>query len=297
VNGPKISVVMSVYNGEKYLAEAINSILQQTYSDFEFIIIDDGSTDGSLKIIRQFVRDESRIVLISRENKGLVKSLNEGIRLSKGEYIARMDADDISMPNRFEKQVKLMEREELHVCGCHFYVVDENNRYKSTRILSTSSVLNKFILCRTVPFAHGSVMIRKEFIVINRLLYGMTNYYKAEDYALWLEFNNKGARISNVNDFLFKYRDLDGSLSKQKMNSEHAYALSKIYCKERKSDLFKVFENEISSFNELNEIEKEHISYFLLKNIFSGYFSNLWFLKEIPFSVNIKNLLKIMMSK
>lgn len=97
INNPTISVVISVYNGEKYLSEAIESVLNQTYKDFEFIIINDGSTDNSLEIIKKYQNQDERIVLISRENKGLVSSLNEGIEKAKGKYIARMDADDICL--------------------------------------------------------------------------------------------------------------------------------------------------------------------------------------------------------
>ena len=114
---PKISVVMSVYNGQDYLDEAIQSILKQTYKDFEFIIINDGSIDKSLEIIEKYKQQDERIVLISRENKGLIASLNEGIEKARGKYIARMDADDISLPNRFEEQLKIMENDK-EIVGC-----------------------------------------------------------------------------------------------------------------------------------------------------------------------------------
>ena len=97
MNNPLVSVVMSVYNSEKYLKEAIESILNQTYTNFEFIIVNDGSTDSSLDIIQEYMKKDERIVLISRDNKGLPYSLNEGIEKAKGKYIARMDADDISL--------------------------------------------------------------------------------------------------------------------------------------------------------------------------------------------------------
>ena len=116
MNNPLVSVVLSVYNAEKHIVEAIESILTQSYKNFEFIIIDDGSTDGSLEIIKSY--DDERIILISRENKGLIASLNEGIEQAKGKYIARMDADDISLSSRFEEQVTFMEmHEEVGICG------------------------------------------------------------------------------------------------------------------------------------------------------------------------------------
>ena len=108
---PTISVIMSVYNTNKsFLAEAIESILNQTYPNFEFIIIDDNSTDGSLSIIEQYMSKDDRIVLIkNKTNIGLTKSLNKGLKLAKGQYIARMDADDVSLPDRFKQQIEYME--------------------------------------------------------------------------------------------------------------------------------------------------------------------------------------------
>src|SRR4051794_24772902 len=102
---PPISVLLAVYNGGRYLRAAVDSILTQTFTDFEFIIIDDGSTDGSLATLREFAQRDPRINLVSRPNKGLTVTLNEGIALARGEFLARMDADDIALPQRFEKQI------------------------------------------------------------------------------------------------------------------------------------------------------------------------------------------------
>jgi len=127
MNNPLISVVLSVYNAEKYLVEAIKSILNQTFKDFEFIIINDGSTDKSLEIIESYQKEDERIILISRENKGLIASLNEGIEKAKGKYIVRMDADDISLSTRFEEQVKIMEENQnIGLCGTSVIVFGNN---------------------------------------------------------------------------------------------------------------------------------------------------------------------------
>jgi glycosyltransferase involved in cell wall biosynthesis len=181
---PTISVLMPVYNAEKYLDEAIQSILDQTYQNFEFIIINDGSTDKSLEIIEKHQNQNEKILVISRKHKGLIASLNEGIDIAKGKYIARMDADDISLSQRFENQLNLMESEILDICGCHLFIINKQNKYVSTRIVSTKEDFNKMILSRSVPFAHGSVMIRRDFLISNNLRYGQTKYNKAEDYAL-----------------------------------------------------------------------------------------------------------------
>src|SRR4051812_10668575 len=105
---PLISVVMPVYNCQRYLASAIGSILTQSYADFEFVIVDDGSTDRSREIIEGFAKKDSRVKLISRPNTGIVGALNDGVAAARGKYIARMDADDISMPERFQKQLDYM---------------------------------------------------------------------------------------------------------------------------------------------------------------------------------------------
>ncbi len=205
---------MPVYNGARYLEEAIESILNQTFSDFEFIIIDDGSTDNSLKIIKQYAGIDSRIQIITRENKGLVLTLNEGISLARGEFIARMDADDVSLPNRFEKQIELLTTKGADICGCHYHLIDEKGVYIDSAI--TPLCLNSFAvyLSSTTPFAHGSVMVRREVFQGRKYYYGMTGAKSAEDYALWIEMFNHGMKFANVDEFLFKYRDFSGSLSK-----------------------------------------------------------------------------------
>ena len=122
---PIVSVIMSVHNGERYLAGAVESILAQSLSDFEFIIVEDGSTDGSKTLLERYASQDSRIRLISRPNKGLTKTLNEGIALASGELLARMDADDLSLPQRFEKQVQYLRQRPECVCvGSRVTLID-----------------------------------------------------------------------------------------------------------------------------------------------------------------------------
>lgn len=124
---PKVSVVMSVYNGEKYLPETIDSILNQTFKDFEFIIINDGSTDKTAKILTSY--DDPRIRIFNQENMGLTKSLNRAISLAKGEYIARMDADDISYPERLKKQVDYLNKNpDIGLVGSKYIRIDKRGR-------------------------------------------------------------------------------------------------------------------------------------------------------------------------
>lgn len=297
-SNPMISVVMPVYNAEKFLEEAIQSILTQTYKDFEFIIINDGSSDKSLEIIKKYRESDERIILVSRENKGLVFSLNEGIKKAKGNYIARMDADDISLPKRFEKQIKFLEKENIDICGSHYFIIDKNNKYISARVVSTEIDFNKIILTRSVPFAHGSVMFKKDFYINNNLKYGLTSYFKAEDYALWQQFSLNNARISNVDEFLFKYRNLDNTLSKQNINYTHSLELSKKYIFINYDHLILVFNEYINKVAVLNDFEKEQLSYFLIKTFFKGQvIKKLKAIKKIEISINIINFIRIIFGR
>ena len=215
---PMISVVMSVYNGEKYLDEAIESILNQTYKDFEFIIINDGSTDKSLEIIEKYKNQDDRIILISRENKGLVASLNEGIELAKGKYIARMDADDISLPKRFEVQVEFMEKNiDIGVCGTWVEVFGEDRKDTLWKMPPTDEELKPRLLF-SVTFAHPSVMMRKELVDKHGLKY-KEQYKHAEDYKFWLDFS-KHTKFANIPKKLFRYRYLETSVSRVADNAK-----------------------------------------------------------------------------
>ena len=240
-----ISVILPVYNAELYLKEAIESILNQTYTNFELIILNDGSSDNSLHMIEELMRYDNRIVLVNRENKGLVYTLNEGIKLAKGKYIARMDADDISLSNRFEKQIELLETKNIDICGCHYLLVDENNNINGLNLTPLSHEMCFLSLASKVPFAHPSVMIRKEFLEKNDLLYGQSAYKIAEDFDLWMRMYEKGAIFGNVNDILFRYRILDNSLSK--VNSiglaKDTKNMLNDFLKNNKNNLIKILEN------------------------------------------------------
>ncbi len=226
---PLISVVMPVYNSAVYLSEAIESVLNQTLSDFELIIIYDKSNDDSIAIINQYLQNDSRVKLIYGNNEKLIGALNQGINEARGKFIARMDADDISLPERFEKQVKLMELVGADICGCNLLVINESGKLVDAKIMPSSC--ETFIICLacTVPFAHGSVMMRSSFVKMHALRYGGAKY--AEDYELWIRFYERNAIFANVNEFLFKYRDTDVSLMKQvgKQNQSETRNLNRVF--------------------------------------------------------------------
>jgi glycosyltransferase involved in cell wall biosynthesis len=207
---PAISVVMSVYNSEKYLAESIESILNQTFTDFEFIIINDGSIDNSLAIIESYMAKDDRIVLISRENKGLAASLNEGIAIAKGKYIARMDADDISLPERFIKQYEFMEENQIDLCGTAVQIFSDSKDNKTWRYPEKANDI-KFTLMFMTAFAHPTVFIRKK--VFDTVSY--TNYEASQDYKLWCDIALNGFKMANLELVLLRYRFHKSQISKK----------------------------------------------------------------------------------
>lgn len=199
---PKVSVIMPVYNGEKYLGEAITSILEQDFKDFEFIIINDGSTDNSERIISGF--NDPRIkVVVNEKNNGLVRSLNSAIEIAKGEYLVRMDADDVSLKNRLSIQVDHMDKhKKVGACGS-FYFMLYGNKSRLTDLPVSNDEIKTFLLFNS-PIAHPTAMIRKKVLLDNGISYS-SEYSHAEDYYLWTLLS-KVTELSNIPKPLLKYR-------------------------------------------------------------------------------------------
>jgi glycosyltransferase involved in cell wall biosynthesis len=208
---PKVTVLMSVYNGQRYLREAIESILSQTWKDFEFLIINDASTDRSRDIITSY--DDARILLVDNpENIGLTKSLNRGLEMAKGEYIARQDDDDISLPRRLEHQVRFLD-EHLNMALVGTNIRFINGRGKSIisfkkRPLSNMAV--KWHLIFSNPFIHTSVMIRRS-IVWGELQGYDERFVRAQDFELFSRIARKYS-VRNMPQCLVRYRRHSGSL-------------------------------------------------------------------------------------
>lgn len=221
-----VSVLMPVYNAERYVAEAIQSIINQTFQDFEFIIIDDGSTDNSLSIINKYANVDSRIKVISRENRGLVSSLNEGISYSKGKYIVRMDADDISLEDRVDIQVNFMENHpEIGVCGTWIESFGEDIKQTCHKLSADDSFL-KTQLIFSPCFAHPSVIIRKSILIENNIQYN-EKYKHIEDYALWVQLA-RITKFSNIQKVLLRYRISDSNITKvADKDLQHRFKTSK----------------------------------------------------------------------
>jgi glycosyltransferase involved in cell wall biosynthesis len=195
---------MSVYNGKRYVAEAIESILAQTYSDFEFLIMDDASTDESVSIVEKYASLDSRIKFFSHaKNTGLTKSLNELAKYATGEYIARMDADDVADPTRIEKQMYfLMQHPEVSVCGTRGWLMNEDTGEESFLDVPVG-VLSKKQLIYHNQCLHPSLVIKRS---VFDLVGGYDERFKrSQDYELLLRIL-RVASIANIPDRLIRYR-------------------------------------------------------------------------------------------
>lgn len=216
-----ISVLMSVYKEPlKWVEESINSILNQTFSDFEFIIVNDNPASVDLcKFLYDYSQKDKRIKIISNhKNIGLTKSLNIGLKLCKGKYIARMDADDISMPTRFEKQVKFMESHpDVIVCGTNIKLIGKFKPFYIKPIFSNDIDIRGQMFHNS-GFIHPSVFIRKCILNSFNISYDET-FRSAQDYKLWYDLRNIG-RYANLKEKLLKYRISDEQVTSKLSNNQ-----------------------------------------------------------------------------
>jgi glycosyltransferase involved in cell wall biosynthesis len=229
---PKISVILPVYNAQSYLRESIESILNQSFQDFELIIINDGSTDGSLSIMESY--KDQRIRIINQSNAGLPISLNRAIASAKGEYLARQDADDISLPERLAKQVAYLDAHpQCALLGTWAQIVVEKTL--TDRSLShphmNGDIQLKLLFFNC--FVHSSVMIRKSALKISGLYPEEKEKFPPEDYDLWLRIA-KHWEVANLPEMLLQYRELPNSISRSKLDmmQERARLMSLLAIKE-----------------------------------------------------------------
>ena len=211
---PAISVVLPVHNAEAYVREAVESILVQSFTDFELIAINDGSTDGGGAVLRELAARDTRIVLVERPNDGLVSALNEGIGRARAGLIARMDADDVAMPERFALQhARMIEEPELAVLGGFFNIMDRDGaiiRLYDNLPLTPAAAM-RFVK-HGCPVHHPTVMMRRDAVL------KAGGYRKAfchaEDYDLWLRMSDLGHAIANLPQPLLNYREHGANVSK-----------------------------------------------------------------------------------
>jgi glycosyltransferase involved in cell wall biosynthesis len=211
---PLLSVVMPVYNAEKYLAAAIESILQQSFREFELIVVDDASTDSSPDLIRHYAELDQRLVCLPQARNGMIsRALNAGIARARGKYIVRMDADDLAMPDRLRKQVTFMEAHpEIGVSGGSMLIMDENARIFSRRTYHLHDADIRRHLFRYSPFSHPTIILRKA--VLEQCGLYNPDFDLAEDYELYFRIG-RVAQFGNLPDVLLHYRVVNKSITGQ----------------------------------------------------------------------------------
>lgn len=235
---PLISVVMPTYNSERFLGEAIESILNQTFGDFEFVIVADKSSDRSDIILDYYAKRDNRIKIFMGENLGLISSLNKGCKLAKGKYIARMDSDDISLPRRLERQVQYLEKHpEIGVLGTGIRYVDEAGRLGKYVYNPMNPKLVKFYLHMENCFVHPSIMMRRD--VVEGLGFYNTDAIDAEDYDLWSRATYV-TQVSNLHEALLEYRVWSGGVS-----SHNSLSRNQTVIKIRQSMIDKLMNNNV----------------------------------------------------
>lgn len=208
-----ITVLMSVYNDASYLQEAVESILDQTFTNFEFLIFDDASTDGSNEILQQYAARDNRIKLITNQtNRGLGFNLAQGIEIARSPWIARMDADDIALPNRLELQLNYVKANpDVSILGGCAIDVDSNGQFISERKVPTNyQQIRKLIW--TNPFIHGTVLLNKADIL--KVGSYSNKLAKRQDYDLWFRCAKAGLKFANLTQPLIKYRFTDNTLQR-----------------------------------------------------------------------------------
>ncbi len=251
----KVSIIMAVYNGEKHLHESINSILNQSFKDFEFIIIDDCSKDNSLKIIQGFKRKDSRIKIIkNKKNLKLPASLNKGLKIANGEYVARMDADDISLPERLKIQSSYLDHNKnVFLVGGGVININERGR----ELITLNPIVNFKAIIKKLPnknlFYHPTIMLRNEGVKYRE------KFLCAQDYDLYLNLLSERKNLANLPNILLKYRVGSESISAKSTIRQFLFAnKAKEFYKERLNtgrDNYAKFKITDITCSEIGEIE------------------------------------------
>jgi len=220
---PLVSTLMSVYNGQRFLEPAVRSILAQTMTDHELIVVDDGSTDGSLAILQSIADTDARLRVVTRANTGIAIALNEGFALARGRYIAKMDADDVSLPDRFALQVAYLDTHpDVAVVGGAWQVIDEKGRLLTTlNGPLDDATMQDLALRGHAPITHSCAMMRREALTT---IGGYSADFKYSlDLDLWLRLGEVG-KLANLRDTVLQFRVHEGSISESKRHQQRAFA-------------------------------------------------------------------------
>ena len=229
---PLVSVIMPAYNAEKYIAEAIQSVISQTYTNWELFVLDDCSTDSTAKIAEGFARADGRIHLLENpQNMGVARTRNRGFDLAQGEWIALLDSDDVWHSDKLEKQLEVANESGAEIIYCSYSMINENGAHLTDFVVpkttSYDDMLKESVLSCSTVLLHQTILKAHRF---------STDYYH-EDYAFWLEILKSGYNAAACREVLADYRVAKGSRSNNKLNS--AVKRWKIYRKVEKMSLAK----------------------------------------------------------
>ncbi len=248
-----ISVVMPVYNAERYVAEAVESILAQTFRDLELLVFDDGSTDRSLEILQTYADRDDRVRVFAKPHRGYVPWLNEGLRIARGEFIARMDADDVSFPQRFARQVEYLRRQpDCVAIGCDLLMIDPDGDplCKVTHDVEHEAIEADLLNGEFDVISHPTCMMRRSALVA---VGGYRDKYETvEDFDLWLRLAEHG-RLANLPEVLFQYRQHHESVNATKSERQKQLA-DEVITEARLRRGLKPLARSIWSFTEPNAV-------------------------------------------
>lgn len=212
---PLVSVIMPAYNVEKYIEEAINSVLAQSYTNWELLVIDDGSTDKTLQIVQKIAEKDNRVFLIRNEkNMGVARTRNRGFELCTGEYVALLDSDDIWHTEKLEKQVDLAKTTGADILYCSYRIVDDNGQKKCNDLIVPEVLDYKFLLVENI-IGLSTAFLKSEIVKKYRF---NPNFYH-EDYVFWLQLLQDGKKARGLKEVLSDYRLVPNSRSANKWNS------------------------------------------------------------------------------
>lgn len=280
-NPPLFTVFMPVHNDEKYLSEAIDSILGQTIKDFEFLIINDGSTDKSLEIIKEYAQQDSRIRFITRENKGVVDTLNEGLEIINTEIVVRMDADDISLPDRLEKQYRfLKDHSDYSIVSCQIQNMSPDGNPEEIDPRPTEDVNLKLFLAFGCAVSGGIAMFKKS--VVTNAGGFKAGIKVAEDYDIWARAisQDPSTKMHVLPEALYFYRENNegSSLSLKKSQIELTNQIGDSYREQmlKKGWKFLTYHTHKTWFDDLSHLEDEQN--FRLRTNY--YIIQSWFIRD-----------------
>jgi len=277
-NFPLVSVVMPVFNSEKFVSEALRSILNQSYRNIELIVVNDGSTDRSAEIIKNLQKEDKRIIIIEQPNRGIVSARNVGCRHAKGDYIAILDSDDIALEKRIEKQVDYLENHnDVGICGSWVKTIEVNPKIRKYPCDNDKIKCSLLFSC---PFSHSSVMMRRTAIPFFPEIYS-ESFDTVEDYKLWVTCMNV-TKYSNLSEPLVLYRI-------------HQENVSILFKKEQEERAIKVLKDLLKNFDINPSDDEIHInnSFYLSGCVLADeYLSNVhtW-LSKLYTANSIKNIL------